>query len=417
MAASTLREALTTFILRPLESEQDMKLYYVEHHVDVLERLAMQLQTRRRLKVLFTGHRITGKTTSLNRLSHQLGEQFFIIHLSVPEVLSITDVDYNDLMLALSLRLLREATAARHVSRGILSLVREELLEDILRWFSERLRGVLIVPSVAAEPSVRVRLNVFVAELEAKLSTEAVTRRALREQMSIHLSELIERMNYVVGEVERRSGRQVLFIVEDIDKLDMQPAQALFLNHARTLTAISASIIYTFPIALRYSLHFPQISANFDRHFMLPIVRIINRDGSAHPSGYHTLRRIFFKRINRELVADDALEFLAEASGGLIGMLIRLGLLSVEHALVDRKEQLDVESARKAVAEVRGDYKALLRAQDYEVLGRCLRGEELTNDESVQELLYTGALLEYHNHEPWIRLNPIVRPLVEARVT
>ena len=33
---------------------------------------------------------------------------------------------------------------------------------------------------------------------------------------------------------------------------------------------------------------------------------------------------------------------------------------------------------------------------------------------AVRDVLYTGCLLEYHNHDPWFGVHPLVRPLLEA---
>ncbi|NOX61349.1 MAG: hypothetical protein GXP42_05310 [Chloroflexi bacterium] len=158
---------------------------------------------------------------------------------------------------------------------------------------------------------------------------------------------------------------------------------------------------------------FPQIKSNFDQHFVLPIVRIVERNDAPAPEGRETLKRVFHKRIRPNLVEPETLDMLVTASGGLIGMLIRLELLAAEHALADGEDRLNTDSAEKAIAEVRGDFKALLRPRDYDVLGRCLNGKRLTNESTVQELLYTSALIEYHNHKPWIRVHPMVKPLVQ----
>lgn len=263
------------------------------------------------------------------------------------------------------------------------------------------------------DKSLTAKVNYLAVQLEAKLSTEARTRQELRERMSLHLSELLDRINYVVDEVERRGERRVLFIVEDIDKLDLANARNLFLEHARSLTAPQASIIYTFPVALRYSLDFTQIAANFGRHFILSNVKLANRGGDPDPQGHATLVDIFYRRLDRQLIAPDALEDLIAASGGLMGTLIRLGGLAAEHALVDGKAAIDKGSAGQAIAEMRGDFKALLRRQDYDVLRRQLAGEDLLNEPAVREVLYTGCLLEYHNQEPWFGVHPIVQPLIE----
>ena len=53
---------------------------------------------------------------------------------------------------------------------------------------------------------------------------------------------------------------------------------------------------------------------------------------------------------------------------------------------------------------------------DYEVLRQQAKGEDLTNEEAVREVLYTGCLLEYLNGEPWFDIHPIVRPLIERSI-
>ncbi len=144
-------------------------------------------------------------------------------------------------------------------------------------------------------------------------------------------------------------------------------------------------------------------------------MNLTKRDGKQpDKEGHDTLVDIFYRRLDRRLIETDALNTLIKNSGGLIGTLIRLGGLAAEHALVDGKEVIDNESVTQAITEMRGDFKALLRGEDYEVLRRQLAGEKLVNEEGVREVLYSGCLLEYHNHDPWFGVHPIVKPLLEV---
>jgi len=143
--------------------------------------------------------------TALNRLAADLGDAFFIVHFSVLDTLNAYDVHYADLMLALATRLLRCATDERLFPKGIKTLVKESLLEDVLLWLEKHTTG-LGFDSKAGEKNVGGKLNLLAVELEAKLSTETETRQALRERISMRLSELLERMSYVLDEVERRRG-------------------------------------------------------------------------------------------------------------------------------------------------------------------------------------------------------------------
>lgn len=411
MAATDLTQALNTFSPIALHGE-DLALYYVEYPHKLLDLMEQRLRAERQLKLLFTGHRISGKTTALNALTARLQDIFFIVNFSVLDSLNAHDVHYTDLMLVMAARLLEQATDEKLFPKGVRALVKDNLLDDVRLWFEKRIEGLQFV-SAPKEKGVGGQVNFLAVQLEAKVSTETLTRQTLRERVSLHLSELLDRMRYVIDEVERNGQRRVLFIVEDIDKLNLANARDLFLEHARSLTTVPASIIYTFPIALRNSLDFTHITPNFGRHYILPPVQLHDRDGKPDAEGRHILREIFLRRLDESLIEPDALNAIISASGGLVGTLVRLGQWSAEHALVDGKPVIDLASAEQAIAEMRGDFKALLRQQDYQVLRQQIRGEELTNEEAVREVLYTGCLLEYLNGEPWFDIHPIVQPLIE----
>ncbi len=309
-------------------------------------------------------------------------------------------------------RLLEQATDEKLFPKGIKALVKDNLLDDVRLWFEKRIEGLQFVPA-SKETGLGGQINFLAVQLEAKVSTETLTRQTLRERISLHLSELLERMRYVIDEVERNGQHQVLFIVEDIDKLNLANTRDLFLEHAWSLTTVPASIIYTFPIALRNSLDWTHINASFGRHYVLPPVKLYDQAGNPNSEGDRILREVFLLRLDASLIETEALSTIIAASGGLIGTLVRLGQWAAEHALVDGKTVIDVPSADQAIAEMRGDFKALLRLQDYEVLRQQVKGEQLTNEEAVREALYTGCLLEYLNGEPWFRIHPIVQPLIE----
>jgi len=414
MPAVNLEQALDLFQTAPLRGESELNLYYVERPGSPLERLAIQLRPARRspLKFLFTGHRSSGKTTTLNQLTRRLGEQFFVIHFSVLDTLNAYDVHYADLLLVMGTQLLAHATDEKLFPRDVKSLVKEDLLDDVLRWLQERVTGLQFTPT-QAEASLGAQVNLLALQMQGKLSTETQTRAQLRERVEPRLTELLERINSVVDEVRRKGGRNVLFVIEDIDKLDMENARRLFLEHANSLTAPRAFIIYTFPVALRYSQDFRHIQASFNGSYILPNVKLREQNGEPCALGQHTLEQIFQRRLQSDLIAPEALQALLEASGGLVGTLIRLGELAAEHALVDHKSAIDLHSAQLAIAEVRADFKALLRAEDYVVLRQKRQDKNLISDPGIQDVLYNGSLLEYHNGEPWCDVHPAILPLLD----
>ena len=75
-----------------------------------LEDLSILLQdTTDPQKILFSGHRGSGKSTELAKLTMELQDQFFIIHYSVKNILNLLDLTYEDVVLSIGLELFREA--------------------------------------------------------------------------------------------------------------------------------------------------------------------------------------------------------------------------------------------------------------------------------------------------------------------
>ena len=310
MKAHTLTEVLNLFDPREPLSGSKMDVYL--------------RKIKKPTKLLFTGHRGSGKSTELFRLISLLEDEFFIVHFSVLEALNPFDVTYVDLLLALATRLLAQATDAKIIKKRGLALLKEELLDEIYRWFTREVLGD--IPFVAPRPDaeVSVKVNLLAVQLESKVGTEAASRKQIRERLELRLSELLDWMNYAIDQVARATKQGVLLIVEDIDKLDLARARDFFLEHATSLTTPKAYVVYTFPVSLRYSNDFVQIIRNFDEAFVLPNIKVFDRDGTPYEPGRERLREVLTKRMNEDLIEEEALEKLIENSGGLMVTLIEL---------------------------------------------------------------------------------------------
>ena len=113
MPAENLRQALN--ILDPeraLHTAKEIADYFVEREQSPLEELKILLSDiESPQKVLFSGHRGSGKSTELSKLSLELADQFYIIHYSIKTILNLFDLTYVDVLLSLGLELFRRATA------------------------------------------------------------------------------------------------------------------------------------------------------------------------------------------------------------------------------------------------------------------------------------------------------------------
>ena len=416
--ADNLAEVIRLFDPRkPLQGET-LKSFYINRPNNPLERMRIYLQglglSGKPVKLLFTGHVGSGKSTELNKLATHLKNQFFIVNLDVRQSLNLSDLSYVDILLGLTTALFRRATE-ESVLRKAPAHIASDVWEDISLFIERAIFGPVHPPSPRAEASFSTKVNLLAAEFEAKFSQESSTREAIREQMGGRVAELIEKLDFIARQVRDKYNRPVLFFIENTDKPDLEKARDLFVNHTHTLTNFQAAAIYTFPVGLRYSPDFALVKDHFDHDFVLPNIKVSERDGSEAKQGIDCLHDTVRKRAELELFDTEALNTMVHASGGLVRTLIRLVQSAAVYALSQGHEHIVPESAEDAIAEEEADYIAALSAEDYNVLAARMQDRELSSDESVQRLLQSRALMEYANGTPWCNVHPIIRSLVRNR--
>jgi hypothetical protein len=366
------------------------------------------------VKLLFTGHVGSGKSTELNKLATHLKHQFFIVNLDVRQSLNLSDLTYVDVLLGLATALFRRATEEDVLKRAP-AQVAAGVWEDVSLFIEKTIFGPVRLPALKGEASLSAKVNLLAAEFEAKFSQESSTREAVRERMESRVAALVDKLDFVAQQVRDQYKRPVLFFIENTDKPDLARAHQLFFDHTHTLTNFQAAAIYTFPVGLRYSPDFALVKDRFDYDFVLPNIKVSDRDGSEAERGIACLREAVEKRADLALFDPAALDRMVRASGGLVRTLIRLIQSAAVYALSQGHERIAPESAQAAIAEEEADYIAALSAADYEVLATRMRDKELSSDEGVQRLLQSRALMEYANGTPWCDVHPVIRDLVRER--
>lgn len=413
MIAKTLPQVLNNFMHNEPLQGRALAEFYVARPKGQIEPMRIFLEDQNEpVKILFTGHRGSGKSTELNKLTSLLSSKFLTVQFSVRRVLDPLNVTYTDLLLSMAIRLFSEVTDQRLLKRRRRALIGDALLDDVYRWFTQEIVLEKIVePQVDASLSANV--NLLFVKLEGKVTTEAVTRRTIRERLEHRVSELVTKMDQVVAEVQRNTGRRVLIVVEDIDKLDLEAAKNLFLRHAISLNAPQAHIVYTFPVALRYDNDWTHIKNSFSNRFILPNIRLRSFEGAPNPEGVEVMQRMVLNRMEPSLILSDALDLAVAMSGGLPFTLMELIQNAALFARTQGKSVIDRPSLEEAVTEIRSDFQGMLEPSHYLTLRQYSQTRWLENEEAVREVLHNLSLLEYANDQRWCDVHPIVASLLE----
>lgn len=412
MPGTSLEDVYNLFDPKTTFGTEFFQRYYVEiehseSNINELKtRLELSLKTREPIKILFTGHRGSGKTTALHRLISKLGDEFFIVHYSAFDIMDINDISYTDVLLSMLSKMLEKID-----DEGL--TLNNELSKRIMTWGSSIEKIEANEESESGE--IAAKISILFLTLMGKIKTETTSKIEIRKKIEPKVSELINIINDVITEIEKTTGKQVLIVIDNLEKTDPEKAIEIFYKHGTQLVQPLGKIIYTFPVALKNDEKFSQIVINFDKVSMHPNVKIMDKDGSTYKKGEKILIEIVSKRAPLELIEKDALEYIIRMSGGLVRELIRIIRDSSIRAITRGKNKIDKEIAITVVNDIRNLYRGQISEEDYKTLEKIYKSKELKRDEGLVRLLHNLSVLEYRNETDWCDVNPIVKSLLSEK--
>lgn len=369
-------------------------------------------------KVLFTGHQGSGKSTELWRLQQKVKDVYFPIVFSVGDHLDLFNLEYIDLIF-----LVMERTYNTAKENNI--YIDEDLLDNILKWLEDTTeirtkdqRAGVEVEAGASTPKI---LSALFARVKGILHMSSGTKVEIRRKIKPRIAQLVERCNLLLEDINnqlRKSGKRTLVIVEDMDKVRIPTAREIFCENSEVLVQLDTHIIYTVPIFMLYSRDISALRRNFGLEEVLPMIKVKNKNSNKlFPQGKETIEKIIYKRINKEILQEDALLYMFEKSGGclrdLFDMLLRGSLEGMRN-----KKVFDMDLAKTGAREVKKFYERALSTspegdihpeQYFKKLKEVYQSEtkKISADPVTMDLLNSLALLEY-NQERWFEVHPLV---------
>jgi GTPase SAR1 family protein len=369
--------------------------------------LELGLETREPIKLLFTGHRGSGKSTALNRLILNLDSDFIIVKYNVLDLLDQNDVTYIDVLLSVLTKLFEKALEDEVKLGRSLSKRADEWSSSITK---------TTISEKGKDLELKAKIPFYLLEIMGRIKNESTTRVEIRKQIEPRVSELISLINDTITEIEK-NDKQILVIIDNLEKIESDNALKLFYNHGTQLTQPMCKIIYTFPISLKSSSIFPQIRMNFSDVYVHPNIKIHEKEGSEHPyeKGRDFMKEIVSKRVSQELFEPDALEYILDMSGGVVREFIRIIRDSSIRALTRGKITIDKDIAIDVVNGLKNLYQAQLSDSDYKVLLEVHKTKDIKRDDKLVNLLHNLSVLEYRNGRSWCDLNPVVRSILDEK--
>lgn len=244
--------------LQPLVTQEDLNKFRVPYAGRVLAELKELVRscTSGNDKIIFAGHRGCGKTTLLAEFSTGQEQQYFVVFFSISDMIEMSDIDHIKILFAIAVQMMDKAEQQKID-------IPKSLKDKFYNWFATRSK--INIEEARAELGAGFDLLKII---KGKLKTDAVTRSEIKLELERHFSELIERINEIASTVETATGKKILVIIDDLDKLDLALVEKIYRDNVKALFAPQFRIIFTIPIAvnrLRLARGEPSLRAAIDR--------------------------------------------------------------------------------------------------------------------------------------------------------
>ena len=396
--------------------------------------LADSLASRDDAKVLVAGHSGTGKSTELVKFQEEHTDRYVVVRLSVLEEALFGKVSIEPLLVLLVETLLRTVSELGGTWD-------EETLRRVYGWFSETFRydesseteALTTGGKLDSSDTYLGKLLGLGAWLKAdiKAGCSVVNRTITKENR--RLTELVQQCNTLVrgarSRLRDKLKRELLLVVEDLDKVSLREANELFIDNPAPLASLDAKALLTAPIFLLCSPRAANMSGHFQR-VIIPMIKVRDRDGERCPEGWRAVRDILERRLDVDrLIHPEALDDAIDKTGGVLRHLfdvLTIATRATTHALARNPERGDHrvnrEEVRYGLDRVKNELVVRksdigipeeysdVRAADLDRRVRELRGKTTTaSPDRVSLFLLEGhALIEYDGGESWYRLHPLI---------
>ncbi|MDQ2746782.1 MAG: hypothetical protein M3T96_05930 [Acidobacteriota bacterium] len=395
---------------------------------------------------LFTGHSGCGKSSELKRLVRELDaysedSRFYPVFIDANEYLDRFDVKITDILLAIA----TETADALQKNNSL------NIKGNFFKRFIDRLGEEVFSEWEIDKIGVELPFGFASADIK-RLAKDDSARAKVRKALENDTYLLLQEINRLLGEARKQitnlsahgksqNYKDVVIILDNLEKIEqfdgaemgLESAQKLFLQYSTQLTGIESHIIYTVPIDLMRSNDATRVSNLYDKQFILPMVKVFQRDGETpFEAGRDAMTEILKLRLGdikrHDAFTDEALNLLIKYSGGHI----RTFLLFAREACTDADDlPITADNVDYAIdSEYQNISPSFFPPYTWETLAKL----DLSSNQEVSvdprycvEVLEKLLLFEYINGDavgvknssrknrnlqtPWYAVNPIYREL------
>jgi len=264
------------------------------------------------------------------------------------------------------------------------------------------------------------------------VASNSVIREEITIEFSRRISDLIDRINDIASAIQAACGQEVLVVIDDLDKLDLEIVNRVYRNNISALFQPQFRIIYTIPMAATRDLSLRVIihNATSNKIQSMWATKLFPRGEDRVPNAspvaesVKIFEEILYKRIPKQLIEPEATQMMIVKSGGALREFIHLasqccGLCLKQLRRTPDKQDLIITSEilKNAIKEYRINLTEPLGENRYQILVDVYQNYLPKDgmDQDFLDLLHTLYILEYRNDDLWFGVHPVVQEILQRR--
>ena len=217
--------------------------------------------------------------------------------------------------------------------------------------------------------------------------------------------------------LDPRGGLPPVVIIDGLERLARDKDVVRALNDPIPIHTWPVSVICTIPLSVYLSSQFGEHARNFDRSVFLPGITVVDRTGLPNDLGIEALSSIIRRRTGEHIFTPGAFPDLVFQSAGIHRELLQLAQRACVVAASEGASQITHEHVSAAIREQRNEYSVVLRTGDFPILRTLTSSKDLAGGPDTSRLIRNQLIVAYGNGTTWFDVHPIVRPLVEGKVS
>jgi nucleoside-triphosphatase THEP1 len=431
------RTASQNLQLEPLVTREKLNQLGVEYQTYLIDELEQAIEDSPGLdeKLIFTGHRGCGKSTLLAELSFRLIEtgRYYVVMFSIADTIERSAVDHVNILFSMAVQMLEAAEAAE-------VKLKPGIKKELFRWLGKHTQ----TESQAVEAAIEARgeasvkggiplIAEFLAAIKSTLKVNSVVREEISTEFARKISDLIAQINLIQAYILNATGKQVLVIIDDLDKLDLSVTETIFSKNIQPLLDPEFRILYTIPIAtLREVSLKKSIEAYVKQIYPMRVAKFFSKNTVRQPDRVPDqdcvalFGEVLDKRLPSELIDPDVKQQMILKSGGVLRELIRIVDRCCDKCMQELRGRIrrsiydkppvkiDQRVLDQVLTDLQIGYAEPLGQVDFATLKLIYEQFKPQDAENQRflDLLHGLYVLEYRNAVLWYDLNPIVMDLL-----